>query len=195
MEVQMAIYIFLPNAVAAIWVLFEIWLVVRDRIQGKGKTENDRGTVYYNFIAITLGVTAAGFIAGYSNLFFPGGRTNAIFIAGLVIMILGLAFRIWAVLALGASFRTTVETHKNQKVKRDGPYRLLRHPSYSGLLLLSVGYGIAVQNWLSLIATIALPLPALLYRIHVEEELLAKTFGSEYQEYQKHTKRLIPWIW
>jgi protein-S-isoprenylcysteine O-methyltransferase Ste14 len=192
---EVILYLVLLNSVAAIWIAFEIWLVVRDHIQGKGKTGKDRGTVYYNFIAITLGITSAGIISGYSKLFFPGGRTSTVFAIGLIIMVLGLALRIWAVWALGASFRTTVETHEYQKVKSDGPYRFVRHPSYSGLLLISCGYGIAVQNWLSLIIAIGLPLTALLYRIHVEEALLVKSLGSEYEDYQKYTKRLIPWIW
>jgi len=189
------VQIVLLNSIAAIWVLLEVWLVVRDRTQGKGKTERDRGTLLFNFFALTLGITTAGMVSGYSRLFFPGGRTTGVFVIGLVIMILGLALRMWAVSALGTSFRTTVETHENQKVKRDGPYRLIRHPSYSGLLLIAGGYGIAVQNWLSLVVAIGLPLAALLYRIHVEEALLVKSLGAEYQDYQKKTKRLIPWIW
>ena len=105
------------------------------------------------------------------------------------------SFRSFVSALLGTSFRTTVETHKNQKVKTDGPYRLVRHPSYSGLLLLSSGYGIAQANWLSLIVAVALPLAALLYRIRVEEATLANSLGTEYREYQTHTKKLIPWIW
>jgi protein-S-isoprenylcysteine O-methyltransferase Ste14 len=189
------LYAIILNSLTIVWIAFEIWLVLRDRIQGKGKTDNDRGTIVYNFIAITAGMTAAGFIGGLTRLFFPGGRTATVFYIGLTIMVLGLLLRVWAVWALGTSFRTTVETHENQKVKKDGPYRLVRHPSYSGLLLISIGYGIAQGNWLSLIVAIALPLAALLYRIRVEEATLAKSLGAEYREYQTHTKRLIPWIW
>ena len=195
MEACLIVQIVLLNSIAAIWVLFEVWLVARDRSKGTGRTEKDRGTRLYNFLALAIGMTAAGLISGFSKLFFPGGRTNRVFVIGFVIIILGLALRIWAVWALGTSFRTTVETHENQRVKLDGPYKLIRHPSYSGLLLIACGYGIAVQNWLSLVVAIGLPLAALLYRIHVEETLLVKSLGTEYREYQKRTKRLIPWIW
>jgi protein-S-isoprenylcysteine O-methyltransferase Ste14 len=191
----MVLNIIVLNSLTAVWILFEIGLILRDRAQGKGKSGKDRGTIYYNFIAIAAGTTAAGLISGYSRFFFPGGRTITVFVVGLVIMVLGLALRVWAVWSLGASFRTTVETHANQKVKEDGPYKLVRHPSYSGLLLITCGYGVAVQNWLSLVIAIGLPLLALLYRIHVEEALLVKSIGVEYQKYQKRTKRLIPWIW
>ena len=185
----------LLNSVTALWIAFEIWLVVRDRIQGKGKMENDRGTIYLNFVSIAVAMTAAGFISGYTGFRLPGGRNTATFWIGLAIMGTGFFVRVWAVTALGASFRTTVETHENQKVKKDGPYRLVRHPSYSGLLLMCAGYGIASRNWLSLIIAIVLPLSALLYRIRVEEDLLVKSLGTEYEEYQKQTKQLIPWIW
>jgi len=191
----MILHIVLLNSLTAIWILFEIWLIVRDRAQGKGKTEKDRGTIYLNFIALALGTTAAGLLSGYAKLFFSSERTNTVFVVGMGVMVLGLSLRVWAIWSLGASFRTTVETHENQKVKKDGPYKLVRHPSYSGLLMITCGYGIAVQNWLSLVVAIGLPLLALLYRIHVEEALLVRSLGEEYREYQKHTKRLIPWIW
>ena len=191
----MLFYVILLNSLTAVWIAFEIWLVIRDRRQGKGKHDKDRGTIYYNFIAIAVGTTSAGIIGGYSKFFFPGGRTDTSFYIGLAIMVLGLSLRIWAVRVLGAAFRTTVETHSNQKVRKDGPYKLIRHPSYSGLMLICAGYGVAVGNWLSLIVVIALPLAALLYRIHVEEAMLVDSLGAEYEEYQKETKRLIPWIW
>ncbi len=57
------------------------------------------------------------------------------------------------------------------------------------------GYGIAYQNWLSLAIAVGLPLIALLYRIHIEEAALVSGIGPEYQEYQQHTKKLIPGIW
>ena len=191
----MIFFLILLNFLSAIWVAFEIWLVVRDRIQGKGKIGKDKGTLYYNFIAIAVGITSSGILAGYTKFYFPWGRISIVFWIGFAIMLLGLTLRIWAVAVLGKSFRTTVETHSNQKVEKSGPYRFIRHPSYSGLILMCFGYGIAVQNWLSLIIALGLPLVALLYRIHVEEAVLVTSLGSEYEEYKHHTKRLIPWIW
>jgi protein-S-isoprenylcysteine O-methyltransferase Ste14 len=191
----MILFTVLLTTTSAIWIAFEIWLVVRDRIQGKGKTHNDRGTRFYNIAAIVVGITVASILNGNSGFFFPGGRSYAPFWIGLGIMVLGFGLRIWAVATLGASFRTTVETHSNQQVVRSGPYRLVRHPSYSGLIVMCCGYGIALMNWLSLVIAVVLPLVALLYRIHIEEAALASSIGSEYREYQRHTKRLVPWVW
>ena len=192
---EMARFPVVLAAVTAVWIVFEIWLVVRDRISGKGKTAKDRGTLYYNFVSIVVGLTLAGFLNGNSRFFFPGGRSYAGFWFGIGVMILGLALRIWAVAVLGGSFRTTVETHADQAVIENGPYKLIRHPSYSGLILMCIGDGLALQNWLSLGIAIILPLTALLYRIHVEEETLVSSMGSNYREYQRRTKKLIPWIW
>jgi protein-S-isoprenylcysteine O-methyltransferase Ste14 len=191
----MILFTILLTSASAIWIAFEIWLMVRDRIQGKGKTANDKGTRYYNFIAIAVGITFASIVNGNPRFFFPGGRGYAGFWIGLSIMVVGFCLRIWAVATLGASFRTTVETHSNQQVVRTGPYKLVRHPSYSGLMIMCCGYGIALMNWLSLVIAVVPPLVALIYRIHVEEEALASSIGSEYKEYQRHTRKLIPWVW
>jgi protein-S-isoprenylcysteine O-methyltransferase Ste14 len=185
----------LLTTISIIWIAFEILLIVRDRIRGKGKTRNDRGTRYINLIAIFVGITLAGVLSRDTGFFLPGGRSITGFWIGLCIMLLGFALRIWSVVTLGASFRTTVETHTDQRVVRRGPYRLLRHPSYSGLLLMCVGYGIAVQNWLSLAFAVILPLAALLYRIRIEEAALVSSIGSDYVEYQRKTRKLIPWVW
>ena len=152
------------TTISIIWIAFEVWLIIRDQIQGKGKTGMDRGTRYYNFIAIAGGITVAAILSGNPNFYFPGGRSATGFWIGVCIMLLGFGLRIWSVVTLGASFRTTVETHPDQHVVRSGPYRLVRHPSYSGLILMCFGYGIAVQNWLSLAFTVVPPLVAL----HIE---------------------------
>jgi protein-S-isoprenylcysteine O-methyltransferase Ste14 len=189
------VFVVVPNVLCAAWIAFEIWLVVRDRMHGRGKTEKDRGTVYYIFLSVVLGVTAAGLINGYVPTLFVAKRLVSVLAAGTLLMLVGLGLRIWSVAALGSSFRTTVETHHDQMVVDRGPYRLVRHPSYGGLLLLCVGYALSVQNWLSLIVALLVPLPALLFRIHVEEQLLVSQLGPAYASYRTRTKRLIPWIW
>ena len=191
----MILFTLLLASASAVWVAFEIWLIVRDGIQRKGKAIKDRGTRYFNIIAIVVGISVASILNTNSTFFFPGGRGYAGFWIGFSIMVSGFALRIWAVATLGASFRTTVETHLDQQVVRKGPYKLVRHPSYSGLVIMCCGYGIALMNWLSLVIAVVLPLVALVYRIHVEEKVLASSIGSAYKAYQSQTKRLIPWIW
>jgi protein-S-isoprenylcysteine O-methyltransferase Ste14 len=191
----MNIYSRLIFFASAVWIAFEISLVIRDRLQGKGATGKDKGTRYINFIAITVAMTAAGFLNGISKFWFPGGRTLPVFWLGFAILLSGAFLRVWSIVVLGRSFRTTVEVSHNQQVVERGPYKIIRHPSYSGLLLMCCGYGVADQNWLSLAIAVGLPLAALLYRIHVEEAALVSGIGREYQDYQRRTKKLIPGIW
>jgi protein-S-isoprenylcysteine O-methyltransferase Ste14 len=96
---------------------------------------------------------------------------------------------------LGRAFRTTVEVERGQEVVTRGPYRWVRHPSYSGVLLLAAGYGLAAGNWLSLLLTIVLPLVSVLLRITVEEQALVRMLGRPYERYRAATKRLVPGIW
>jgi protein-S-isoprenylcysteine O-methyltransferase Ste14 len=76
-----------------------------------------------------------------------------------------------------------------------GPYRLVRHPSYAGLLLALVGVGIANGSALSVLVCILAPLPAVVWRIRVEEAALTSAFGDSYRDYSRRTHRLIPGIW
>jgi protein-S-isoprenylcysteine O-methyltransferase Ste14 len=117
---------------------------------------------------------------------------NGTRIPGLVVMWLGLGIRVWAVLALGGAFRTTVEVDPGQPVITRGPYRRVRHPSYTGLLLLLGGFGLALGNWLSLAICLLVPPPAFLRRIRVEEAELERVLGEPYRAYRERTARLLP---
>jgi protein-S-isoprenylcysteine O-methyltransferase Ste14 len=177
------------------WFLFEISLSIRSRREARAKNRNSRGSGYLNFIGIILGLTAAVNLSGIHRFCFPGGKRIILYFIGLALMVIGFLIRIWAIRVLGDYFSASLETKPGQQVVKHGPYRLIRHPSYAGALLLCCGFGLAQQNWLSLAAAVVLPLIAFIYRITVEERLLISSLGSEYREYQRHTKRLIPWIW
>jgi protein-S-isoprenylcysteine O-methyltransferase Ste14 len=88
-----------------------------------------------------------------------------------------------------------VAIQKEQKVHREGLYRFVRHPSYSGLLLIFLSVGVHTRNWSALAIAVVPPLAALMYRIHVEEAALNEAFGAEYAEYTRETKRLVPGIY
>jgi len=191
----MTVFSKLLQGLSAVWIGSEIFLVVRDRIQHKGRTDKDRGSRYFILISTIGGIAVAAVVNRNAAFFFADGRTTWLSWAGMIIMLLGMSLRMWAIVTLGRSFRTTVETHPDQRVCQEGPYRLVRHPAYSGVLLICIGFGVAVQNWLSLTIAVVPPVAAILYRIRVEETELVTSLGSEYLGYQKRTKRLIPWIW
>jgi len=89
---------------------------------------------------------------------------------------------------------TTVTVVPEQPVIEAGPYRLIRHPSSTGLLIMFLGFGLSSTNWLSLLALMGCALLGLSYRIHVEEHVLQEHLGLRYQEYTRRTKRLIPFV-
>jgi len=172
----------------ACWFVLEVSLRVREAVRGKGRRSHDRGTRV--LIAISIGAAIA--VAAAAGSPSPSAAWQ---IAGVVVMWLGLVTRIWAVATLGRSFRTTVEVDAGQAVVSTGPYRWVRHPSYTGLLLIVAGFGLAADNWVSLLACLVLPLPAFVRRIHVEEAELNRVLGDAYRSYQASTARLIPGIW
>ncbi len=71
----------------------------------------------------------------------------------------------------------------------------MRHPSYTGILLLATGYGLALNNWLSLAILLVVPLATTLRRITVEEAAMADVLGGPYEAYRQRTKRLLPGLW
>jgi protein-S-isoprenylcysteine O-methyltransferase Ste14 len=115
--------------------------------------------------------------------------------AGLVLLVAGLAIRWTAILTLGTSFSTNVAIHATQTVRKNGLYRWMRHPSYTGAMLCFAAVGVEERNWVSLAIMVVLPTAALMYRIHVEERALTEAFGQEYVDYSRVTKRLLPGIY
>lgn len=176
------------------WFAFEIGLLARDLLRGKARAGRDRGTRLIVSVslggAIFIGWLASGWATALAT---PVPRVFAV--AGLIVIWIGLAVRIWAVLALGGAFSTYVQVEKEQTVVTRGPYRWVRHPSYTGLLLIGLGFGIGAGNWLSLLICTIVPFAGLLPRIAVEEAELVRVLGDPYRGYQRHTHRLVPGLW
>jgi protein-S-isoprenylcysteine O-methyltransferase Ste14 len=95
---------------------------------------------------------------------------------------------------LGRFFSGTVGTQEGQFVVEKGPYKFIRHPSYTGALLIFIGLGLAFQSWGAVLSLILLFCIAYGYRIHIEEKALISELGEEYIEYKKKTKALIPYL-
>jgi len=96
---------------------------------------------------------------------------------------------------LGRYFTFTVQTSSDQPVISDGPYRLIRHPSYAALLLIVMAVGLLMGNWLSLVCLTAAVAGGFVFRIRVEERALMHNLGDGYRDYATTHKRLVPFIW
>ncbi|MFI6686960.1 methyltransferase family protein [Streptomyces sp. NPDC050485] len=107
----------------------------------------------------------------------------------------GIGLRLWAIVTLGRFFRGTVHVQRDHQVVRSGPYRWVRHPAYSGILLAGLALGVTLDNTAALLVLLAGGALALGYRIHVEEKLLSQALGATYTQYTAVTRRLIPGVW
>jgi len=114
-------------------------------------------------------------------------------LAGTLLVAFGLGFAVWARRHLGRNWSGTITLKEDHALVRTGPYRFVRHPIYTGILLGFVGTAIAVGQWRSLFATAFFTL-GILVRCRVEEQKMEETF-PEYDDYRRHSWALIPYIY
>jgi len=154
----------------------------------------DRGTRKLVWI-----LTAIAFDSAWIPVIFGFGRLldlgDWLTWVGVLIMISGVVFRRYVISFLGKFFTATVQIQKDHRLIKAGPYHYIRHPSYLGILILALGNGIALANWISLLICIVLPAIGLIRRIKVEEKELLDHFGQQFQDYRKSTWRIIPYIY
>jgi protein-S-isoprenylcysteine O-methyltransferase Ste14 len=113
---------------------------------------------------------------------------------GVVLFTAGGALRLWPVFVLGNRFSGLVAIQPGHTLVTGGIYSVIRHPSYLGLLVNSLGWGLAFRSGIGILLTIAM-IPPLVARMHSEEALLKDQFGDEYRAYIARTSRLIPGIY
>jgi len=176
------------------WFASEILVGVATRTRHSSGKVHDRGSLLILWIVIATSITACQWFSETHarNMF---GGAQALKTAGVIVMLVGLAIRWTAIFTLGKSFSSNVAIQDSQQITRTGLYRLVRHPSYLGLLLVFLAIGLHSRNWISLAVVLLPTTAALLYRIHVEEAALAKAFGEDYLAYAKATKRLVPGVY
>jgi len=121
--------------------------------------------------------------------------SNRLAWGGVVAMAGGLGLRVWAARLLGSYYTRTLLTQEGQHIITDGPYRLVRHPGYLGVIMLWLGAGVAAANWLVAATIGVLMLRAYRLRMQAEEAMLARTFPGEYEDYACRTRRLIPFLY
>ena len=146
---------------------------------------------------ITLGMGAAFYISPVEYLYLSTilPRNAWMPFSGVGLVILGIALFIWARRALRENYSGHVSVKTGQALVQNGPYRFIRHPAYAGQLLMALGVALGYASLIGLLAIPALLLPGLVYRIRVEEKLLAEHFGTQYTQYMRRTKRLFPGLW
>jgi protein-S-isoprenylcysteine O-methyltransferase Ste14 len=186
-----------PAARALLYGTGAIWLVLELRQSANHRPEAvtaDQGSRPILRIATVVGVVGAIVAAQAVPAATIGDRAAAAWI-GLVTLWGGVALRLWAFRTLGRYFTFTVQTSGDQPVITAGPYRVIRHPSYAGIILAVIGLGLFIGNWLSLIVLTLAVTAGVVYRIRVEERALLQDLADDYRHYAATHRRLMPFIW
>jgi protein-S-isoprenylcysteine O-methyltransferase len=174
----------------AAWIIGEI--VVWRRSRG-AVLPQDRGSGLRFIIVYFVGQIAG--IVSLADFRWATFGSSATAYAGLALMVVGLLLRWWAVISLGRFFTFNLKVEPEQRVVDTGPYRHIRHPSYTGALVLMIGIGICFGNTISVLAIFVPMAVILLMRIRTEESLLTMKLGDDYRKYMQQTKRLVPGIY
>jgi protein-S-isoprenylcysteine O-methyltransferase Ste14 len=183
MNIQFIIY------AAFLFFISEMLLLILKRSKSKTlKTGNDKRSLLFIWMAITFNMTLGFFAA---NLHQWNAFNRKIAFIGLGIYLFGIVIRWVSILQLKKEFTVDVSINKDHQLKTDGFYSYIRHPSYSGLLLICFGLSIAMNSWLSIFAVLPVVL-SVLYRISIEENILIKEFGPAYEGYMKKTRKIVP---
>jgi len=176
------------------WTASEVLLQVVTRTSRSSGQVKDRGSLLLLLPVIFGSIWLSSWYAGHHPRTMLGG-VHGLKTAAIILLVAGLAIRWTAIFSLGRSFSTNVAIHPTQTVLKTGLFRWVRHPSYTGMLLIFAAIGINARNWVSLAIMLTFPTAALLYRIHVEEMALTDAFGEDYVNYTRTTKRLLPGLY
>jgi len=155
--------------------------------------KTDKGSTVVIVLAGWIGMFAGFGVAGMPAFILHSGQT-AWFAAGIVTMLTGAMLRRHCQYVLGKHFTGNVKAAAEQPVIEAGAYRWVRHPSYTGGMLMYLGTGLALTNWLSVVIIEGAGMLAYWYRVRVEERALTDHIGAPYTEYMRRTKRFIPFV-
>lgn len=172
------------------WAANEIWLGLRRRAaDGDGR---DAGTLGLLWRLLMLGIAAAVAvtISGHGHL--PAEWQAPMRWAGCALIGGGLALRMWSIHVLARFFTVDVSVQQGHELVRHGPYRWVRHPSYTGALLCFLGLGVGLANVFALPLLCVPVYWAFRRRIQVEEAALREAFPQAYPAYAAQTGRLLP---
>jgi len=186
-----------PYAVAFwivhVWAFWpEIGIVRRSQRSGNS---TDSRSLQVILLGMWVGYFGAFLLAWVPGLQIAPAHQVAVFWFGLALMASGSLLRRHCWRMLGASFTGDVRARPDQQVVTRGAYAMLRHPSYTGALLLNTGIGVALGGWVSTVLLVVTSFAVYGYRIAVEERALLAAIGEPYREFMSTRKRLIPFVY
>ena len=176
-----------------LWILSEVLLNRLIRSSKTDKQAADKNTELYLWLSIIISISIGVFV---STMFaFPIFFSERLALIGIAVIFIGIIIRLIAIKQLGRFFTVDVTIRKDHQLMQNGFYKYLRHPSYTGSLVSFLGFGLSLNNWLSLVVVFLPILFTFMYRISIEEKVLTEQFGKQYLDYTSRTKRLIPFVY
>ncbi|PYV59303.1 MAG: isoprenylcysteine carboxylmethyltransferase family protein [Acidobacteria bacterium] len=184
---------------AVFWIAFALWLLPEIiasifKRSAASAQARDRGSLALIALLWWVGILSGFLISFLLPKTAIHWERTLVFLASICLMIAGTAFRWYSARLLGKYFTFDVATQGGQVLIECGPYRYVRHPSYSGALVSLLGFGLALGNWAALIASVSCLSAAYAYRIPVEEAALSAALGEPYRQYMRRTWRLVPFL-
>ena len=190
-----------PGVSIGTWIVWGIWLAAElsTNIRSKRMRKQNEATFQQrdrgSGAVLQIGTYILFFMDYELHINQIGWVTGSWLIAGQLITLSGVSLRYWALAVLGRFYTPKVAVQDGQNIVQSGPYRIIRHPAYSGGLLIMFGLGLALNTWLGAVIAVITLFFIYAYRIAVEEKLLQETFGNVYLDYMRKTSRLIPGVW
>jgi protein-S-isoprenylcysteine O-methyltransferase Ste14 len=181
------------NVAVAVWVVFELVMNVRQRWRAGGPAARDPTAIVLSACIVAAVITAEQ-LGRKGRLPWPGGLVWPV-AAGLALIAAGIGLRAWSIVTLGRFFQYQIKVQPGHRVVTGGPYRYVRHPSYTGIALVLAGFALACDDVLSLAAVAVLGGAGLAVRIRAEERQLTQALGAEYERFAAGRKRLVPGVW
>lgn len=175
------------------WVAFEAVMRVLQRLRATGRASPDP-SFFVLIPSIAGSVIAAEALGRQGGLPWPGGLVWPV-VAGITLIAAGVGLRAWSIATLGRFFQYQIRVQAGHQVVTGGPYRYVRHPSYTGIALVLTGIALACDDVWALLAVAALGGVGLYVRIRAEERQLAQALGGEYERFAAGRKRLVPGVW
>jgi protein-S-isoprenylcysteine O-methyltransferase Ste14 len=171
-----------------LWAAFWLYWLLAAFSMKRGRTSWRReGRVRLVLLVIVIVLVRLGAFSGH------GVHTDPLREGiGLALFVVGLALAIWARLNIGRNWGTPMMQKEKPELVTSGPYRLVRHPIYSGVLLAGAATAVALSWWW--FAPVALATAYFIYSATVEERFLTNEFPDTYPAYKRSTKMLVPFI-
>jgi protein-S-isoprenylcysteine O-methyltransferase Ste14 len=175
------------------WAVFEAAMQGLQALRATGPGARDPSQ-FVLFPTLLAAVVAVQVLGRRGQLLWPGGLVWPV-VAGLVLAAAGIGLRAWSIVTLGRFFQYRIRIQPGHQVVTSGPYRYVRHPSYTGMAMVLAGIALASGDVWSLLVVAVLGGAGLAVRIRVEERQLTQALGAEYERFAAGRKRLVPGVW